>query len=178
MVQPIQPKEPSSPITSRETPQEKHQLFEIEFLTAVLSDYVAVSRQNGSAKELLSKLKNGLASGQSPAQLGTQLNDLISQINSGIVPGKAKFPDFNSTGDQTQAVIHCAFCLEKLLNAAAEKGDIKWKDEEKLFNELSDLIYNGGQMAPEQAFKKLNGVIEEANSALPAHQKLPIIPFR
>jgi len=178
MIQPIQPSDSTSPIAISQTPEEKQKSFEIQFETEVLSAYVSITGQNGSVKQHLSKLKNGLASGQAPDQLAAGLNQVISQINNQTVP-EENLPafGFSSDGNQTQAVGCFGLTLEKLLHVASEKGNIQWKDEEKLFGELSSLIYNVEQMIPEQAFKKLNGIIEEANNNLPAQYKLPAIPF-
>lgn len=179
MVHPVQPSDATGPIAISQTPQERQRLFEIQFATEVLSAYVSITRQDGSVKQQLSKLKNGLASGQSPDQLAPDLNQVISQINSGIVPGKALFPpfSFSSGGSETQALANFCISLEKLLHTAGETGNIPWKHVEKIFGELSTLISNIGQMTSEQAFNKLNGAIEEANKDLPAQYTLPTIPF-
>ena len=178
-MQPIHPTDSSGPISTTQTPQERQKTFEIQFATAVLGNFVAITQQNSSIQSQISKLKSGLASGQSPDQLATSLNQLISQINNGIVPGKPHFPyfSFSSEGSQVQALRNFSLSLEKFLNTAAEKGSLNWNDEQKLFGELSYLVNNIGQMTPEQAFDKLNGVIEAANNHLPQKYQLPTIPL-
>lgn len=179
MVYPVHPSDSLHPTQDSQTPQEKQKLFEIQFETAVLSAYVSITNQNGSVKQQLSKIKNGAESGQPPDQLATSVNQVIAQINTGVIPGKIAFPSFSfsTDGAQVQAIRNFALSVEKFLNTASEKGNIHWKDEEKLFGHLSDLVYNVGQMTPEQAFNKLNGVIEQANEHLPAHFQLPTIPY-
>lgn len=177
MTQPIGPSDSANSVPAPQSPQEKQKLFELQFQIAVISDYIAVSGQNGSTQQQLNQLKKGLESGQPPDQLASNLNQLISQINNSIIPGKAAFPtfSFSSTGSQVQAITHYAISLEKFLNTAAEKGIINWPNEQKLFKELSSLIENVGQLTPEQAFNKLNELIEEANADLPTQYKLPKI---
>lgn len=178
MVQPIHSYGSSEPISDDETPQEKQKLFEIEFETAILGDYISVSEKNGSLKQQISKLKNELLSGQSSEHLAASLNQLIDQINRTISPGKAKFPpfQFSSEGSSATALTHYAMTLEKLLNAAAEKGAVAWNSEQTLFRDLSALISCIPSMTPSQATERLNSLIDQANAVLPSSLHIPSLP--
>jgi hypothetical protein len=178
MVSSVQASDSSDNI-SYKTPQEKQKRFELIFEIDVLSCYISMLQQNGSLQSQLSKLKNGLESGQSTDQLASNLNQLISQINDQIVPGKPPFPffSFSNEGSQVQALRNFTLSVQKFINTAAERGQMNWNDEQKLFGELSSLVNNMGQMTPEQAFEKLNGIIEESNQHLSHNYQLPTIPF-
>ncbi len=162
-----------------QSPAEAHRMFEIQFETAVLGIFVAATGQDGSVKRQVSQLKNGIKSGKPTAELATSLNQLVSQINTTVVPGKAPFPSFlfTSEGSQVQALTHHAITLQKCLNTLSENGEMPWDEENKLFNELSTLVRTIPQITPEQAYDKLNYVIELANAHLPSHYQIPELPL-
>lgn len=162
-----------------QSPAEAHRMFEIQFETAVLGIFVATTGQDGSAKRQVSQLKNGIKSGAPTAELGTSLNQLVSQINTTVVPGKALFPAFlfTSEGSQVQALTHHAITLQKCLNTLSENGGMPWEEEKKLFTELSTLVRTIPQLTPKQAFDTLNEVIEKANTHLPSNFQIPPLPL-
>lgn len=158
---------------------ETHRMFEIQFETAVLGIFVATTGQDGSVKHQVSQLKNGMKSGTPTAELATSLNQLVSQINTTIVPGKAPFPAFlfTSEGSQVQALTHHTITLQKCLNTLSENGGMPWEEEKKLFTELSTLVHMIPQITPEQAFDKLNEVIDKANAHLSSNFQIPTLPL-
>ena len=177
MVHSIQGSDPTGLPPNRETSQERQRLQEIQFETALLGIFISVSGQNSSFSHQLSQIKNGLTTGQPATQLASNVNLLITQINTTIIPGKAKFPSFqfSDEGSQTQALTHLAIGLEKCLNTVGEKSKISWKSEETLFGNLSHLIAGMGQLTSQQALSKLNEIIASANTSLPQQYQLPLI---
>jgi hypothetical protein len=178
MVYPVHPSDSAGDIAPSGPSENKRKLFEIQFQTAVIGAYVAITGENGSISQQLSKLKDGLQSGAPADKLANGINLLISQINGHMAVSKANFPTFRFTseGSETQALMNHGISLEKLLNAAAEKGHVERKEQEKLFGELSDFILSVGQMTSEQAYNKLNGLVDQVNDQVPGLQ-LPSIPF-
>lgn len=160
-----------------QSPAEAHRMFEIQFETAVLGIFVAASGQDGSTQHQVSQLKKGIQSGKPTAELASDLNQLISQINVTIIPGKAPLPSFLFTteGSQVQALTHHAITLQKCLNTLSENGGMPWEEEKKLFSDLTLLIGTIPQITPEQAYGKLNEVIEKANAHLPSQYQIPAL---
>ena len=179
MVSSIQPSDASHNYSNTQSPQERQKYFEIQFETAVLSSFVAITQKNSPLQSQLSKIKNGLDSGEPPEQLATHLNHCIAQINQTLTPEKLPFPPFNfsTEGSQVQTLCNFTLSVQKFLNTAAEKGELPWNEEQKLFSELSSLGNTIGQMTPEQAFDHLNGVIERANRLLPRDYQIPTLPL-
>ncbi len=176
MTTPIHPSGSSYSLPQTQSPQERKKLFELQFETAVLGIFVAVTGQNNSPiQRQISQLKNGIAAAQPPDQLATSLNQLISQINTTIVPGMAKFPQFQFSGEgsQVQATTYQAITLEKGLLILSEKGHLDPRKEQKLFEQLSSLIGSIAQMTSDQAYSHLNQIIDQANSALPSAYQIP-----
>lgn len=179
MVHPIGQSGGIEPHLSSQSPEERQKLFELQFQTAVISDYVAITQQqHGSVQDNLSKIKSDLSSGKSPDSVAASMNQLISQLNTGVIPGKAPFPTFHfsSEGSDVRTISHFALSLEKFINTAAEKGNIQWANEQKLFKDLTTLIDKCAQMTTEQAYSNLNTLVEEVNKALPGHMRLPKVP--
>jgi hypothetical protein len=182
MVQPIQPLGPSGPFPQQQNRQERRQLLEIEFETAVLGIFVAVSGQNHTPQQQqLSKIKNALASGeQNSSQLVSALNQLIGEINEQITPGKPKFPHFvdDPEGNQPLSLTHFAITLEKCLQALGEKSVLPWKQEENLFQELKNAITEIQKKNPAQGLNRINHVIDEMNQILEGESHIPTLPKR
>src|SRR5262249_45827831 len=107
--------------------------------------------------------------------LAGDLNTLITQINSNMVPGKAQLPSFqfSTEGSQVQALTHQAITLEKCLNALSEQGILPWIEESRFFGQLSVLISTTPQITPEQFYAQFNAVIDQANAHLPKEYKIP-----
>jgi hypothetical protein len=158
-----------------ESPQERQKLFEIQFQTAVLGIYIAVSGQNGSCEQQLSHIKDGMKSGKATGELAGLLNQLVMQINQTIIPGKAPFPpfQFSTEGSQAQALTNHATTLEKCLNALAEYNQFPWAQEQPLFAQLTSLINTISQLSPAQAFDQINAVINQANGHLSSKFQIP-----
>lgn len=174
----IPPSGSTYPEPPSQSPQETHRMLEIQFETSVLGIFVSVTGQNGSMQRQISQLKNGINSGQPTSQLATGVNQLVSQINTTIIPGKPQFPTFlfSSEGSQAQALTHHAITLEKCLNTLSQNGQLPWAQESKMFNELSTLISVIPQITPQQASSKLNDVIDQANANLPGQYQIPSLP--
>lgn len=178
MTDAISPSGPAHHISPSQSPQERHRMFEIQFETSVLGIFVAVTGQNGSMQHQVSQLKNGIKAGNPPAELASGLNQLVSQINTSIAPGKAPFPTFlfSSEGSQAQALTHHAITLEKCLNTLAEHGHLPWPQEHQLFSQLAGLVNTIPQIPAAQAYSELNHVIDQANAHLIRRYQIPSLP--
>lgn len=178
MIQPIDRSNLSSSIPQEASPHERQKLFEIQFETSVLGTFIAVSEKNDVFNPQLSKIKNGLVSGQSPDQLHRGLNDLIDQINQSSPPEAAPFPpfQFSTEGSESVALSNFVVSLEKVLNVAGKNGVVDWSKEAQLFSKLSSLERNLRGMTTYQVFEQLNQLIVQANESLSAHLHIPSLP--
>ncbi|MCH9626449.1 MAG: hypothetical protein S4CHLAM2_00710 [Chlamydiales bacterium] len=156
-------------IHPKETPAERKKRFEMQWEMSIIGIYVAVSRKGGDATHPLDTLKKDLDSDKPPEQLVPALNQVIDLINKDLPSDAAPLPPFDLTsgGNEQKAMAQYAITLEKFLNAAAQQGQIPWKEQEVLFNQTRDLVDHIGAVPLDEAVNRLNAIIEEANQSLP-----------